>query len=1015
MVNRKKLFLAVVSSLAISASISAQAEAKRFKVDSNSADLALIALAKSAGVQVVLSSKSAKSIQLPELDGEYTLDQALKILLKGTDLSYSITADNAILVTDKSPKKTDKKEDVEEVVVTGSRIRNSRPASPVQIYTDSDIKAMGVDSAEDFLRRIPQNFSAVNIGTSADEKVAGSVDYLGIGTANLRGIGSSKTLVLVNGRRRAGSAVTNGTSVNLNGIPMDSIERVEIILDNASAIYGSDAMGGVINFITKKSAESKFQTTARYENSVNGGDAFKLSQSMFFSWDSGEVSAVLTKRERKEVSAQKAGIQTMNYASYGGNGLDLRLAVRDVDLYGIGGHLGEGSTASNHTGEGLTYADFSNGTVTSGNVQHLDIQDGVKNSVQPSTESENVTLSFRQDITDSISFHMNAMWGEYYNLNSDSIPTVWRKVGSDNIHYPTGVPEDVSIYTRYSFYNEVNSGRVPYFGGQSTQTNWSVSPGVDIDIPFRDWRVDVGYNYNESGNKFNRLNFDYDVLEKAFVGHTVLVNGLETDPTNGSNWTRNESYLISTWLPAHPDAVVEYVDVPDELHFNPFGDGSTNSQELLDKLFINEEGIGTPSTISGINVGANGSLYDLPAGSLGAAISFRTRLEELDYGASEKGERYDGVLDRQVTELGVEFEVPLVDDSMDIPGVESLSINLAALYSEYELDGQFTTEAQLNNENETFSFSQVSPKFGMVWYPHNTLKVRATFGESFRAPAMTTMFMNDGGYEYVRTDFIDPLHPEAGPLTVTYGFKGNPGIKPETSKNTTYGFDWTPDGALSGLTVSITRTNINQENNFASSGSLAPEEWFSMPQLVERDPVTGVLTKYYYSTVNLAKRQSKTTDLRFGYQWDTDYGLFNLTIDGTYVSYIKSQTRSTDPWNSTDGLINSMENKKGAVWLTWSKDNYGSTLRANYSSSYWDTDTDWSYSEVPVDSFTYLDFSSWYETEGGWKLKAGATNVLNTKPPFLVPARRAVPWDARRYDARGRVVYFELSKSYNLF
>ena len=201
----------------------------------------------------------------------------------------------------------DSDESIDEIVLTGSRIAGAPLASPVVSITRADIEARGLRSVEDVLRYVPQNFSGITSGGRADERSPG-LDG-GVVTVNLRGLGEGSTLVLVNGKRIAASPATAGTFTDVSTIPFSAIERVEILTDGASAIYGSDAVGGVINFILRQEYRG-LQPRVRYENSSSGGDSVTLETTGGMSWGSGNLTGSLSFEQADPANFFQAGMPT---------------------------------------------------------------------------------------------------------------------------------------------------------------------------------------------------------------------------------------------------------------------------------------------------------------------------------------------------------------------------------------------------------------------------------------------------------------------------------------------------------------------------------------------------------------------------------------------------------------------------------------------------------------------------------------------------------------------------------
>ena len=143
---------------------------------------------------------------------------------------------------------------IKSVTVTGSRLRDTLSGAPMFVLTREDIKQRGFGSFEDVIRALPQNFSTVNAGAARDNSI-NSLDAMGQSMVNLRGFGVSSTLVLVNGRRWPQASSFGNGAANINGLPFSAIERVEVLTDGASAIYGADAQAGVVNFIMRDDYE----------------------------------------------------------------------------------------------------------------------------------------------------------------------------------------------------------------------------------------------------------------------------------------------------------------------------------------------------------------------------------------------------------------------------------------------------------------------------------------------------------------------------------------------------------------------------------------------------------------------------------------------------------------------------------------------------------------------------------------------------------------------------------------
>lgn len=304
-VKVRSAFVAVVCSIALA--ISAQADALKQAIDIPAGELAaaLKLLAKQSGADLVYRPEQVQGLQTSGVKGELSIEEAVTKLLEGTALRLSTDATGAMLIAAPLPadgRASDRISAVEEIVVTGTHLRGVSPQSaPVLVFTREEIEASGRTSVEQFMRTVPQNFQG---GVNQENfNVTGSgqlVTQHGAGI-NLRGLGQRATLVLINGKRLAPSG--NGSFVDVSLIPLSAIQRVEVLTDGASAIYGSDAVGGVVNFILRSDFEG-FESAALVGSATSGdGDQLQLSQAVGTRWSGGNALVVYEYHEQDKVLA----------------------------------------------------------------------------------------------------------------------------------------------------------------------------------------------------------------------------------------------------------------------------------------------------------------------------------------------------------------------------------------------------------------------------------------------------------------------------------------------------------------------------------------------------------------------------------------------------------------------------------------------------------------------------------------------------------------------------------------
>jgi iron complex outermembrane recepter protein len=312
---------------------------------------ALRAFARDRGLQLIYLSDAVESLSTPGAVGELTPDEALTQLLSGTGLAYRHVDEKTVSIfpaqrpassaEEKAPRRVrdvrsnagqddarrrslwsrlrlaqagappateaegrgdgrsreagesistaaSRETAVEEVIVTGSHIRGADPVVPVQVFTRQDFARAGATTTQEFLALLPQNFGGTQSADTTESSIPGLTFDLGYGSSvNLRGVGASSTLVLIDGRRMAAAGTAAYSDVSM--IPLAAVERIEVMTDGAAALYGSDAIGGVVNFILRKDF-SGAETRLQYGDTTEGGLAQRQASQLFgMQWSSGNA------------------------------------------------------------------------------------------------------------------------------------------------------------------------------------------------------------------------------------------------------------------------------------------------------------------------------------------------------------------------------------------------------------------------------------------------------------------------------------------------------------------------------------------------------------------------------------------------------------------------------------------------------------------------------------------------------------------------------------------------------
>lgn len=301
----------------------AQAQEREYNIPAGDLKKALDAFGRQAGAQVIYRSDDIRGIKSKGIKGKASADQALDAILAGTGFSARKDVSGAFAITGlqsrteradqaRSPDASEG-EDAQEIVVTGTNIQGVYPtASPVQVYTSKDIARTGATTTEQFVAKLPQNLGTVSpfgSGTAARESVSG---------VDLRGLGVGTTLVLMNGRRV--SLTNRGQTADLSLIPVSAIKKVEVLTDGASAIYGSDAIGGVVNFVLRDDFDGA-ETRLSYGGVTSGGlEQGNFTQTFGKQWGSGRAlisfdafkATPLDRDDRDYAAATRPGTLTPN-------------------------------------------------------------------------------------------------------------------------------------------------------------------------------------------------------------------------------------------------------------------------------------------------------------------------------------------------------------------------------------------------------------------------------------------------------------------------------------------------------------------------------------------------------------------------------------------------------------------------------------------------------------------------------------------------------------------------------
>lgn len=918
---------------------------------------------------------------------------------------------------------------LDRIEVTGSRIRqaSAETSQPVVVIAREELAKQGFTSVVDVL----QNLTSAGSPAISRGDVLASGENVGGYYVDLRNLGASRTLILVNGKRLG--ANTTGLQ-DLSQIPMSAIERVEVLKDGASSIYGSDAIAGVVNVITRSRFDGAEANVYFGQYSEGYGDITTADFTLGASSDRGGVTMSVEYSKEEPIWARDVW-----YAKDGNRG----------PLF-----PGSGWSPVSQNG---SFCD----------------------PCSPAAAAVWWTLIPGQDPTDRDSYQVH---GTEFNANSNE--QMMARTGIERRSIFVAGDFDITDNVRFvadALYNHRTTTQVvagyPFqtaaFGiPLSGDSAFNPMPGEDLIIRRRLWEVPRS---TESSLSTYRLT---SALEGAFdLGETSW------NWDAGATWNRNEMVKVGRGdasLPAlelamgpsftNANGVVQCgsADSPIPLGGNygagectpwnpllPFGVGGTNSlsdpavQEYLFPYY-HDRGL-TETTTYFANLA--GTVVEMPAGPLGVAVGVEHRKEEgvfipdafnqaaLNTGLPATTTAGDYSLD----EVYLELNVPLLSG---VAGAEELSLNVASRYSDYDTFGD-----TINN------------KFGLTWRPIEGLLVRATYADGFRAPSIDNLYGGVGGsFEY----YIDPCG-STGPGNVAGGAActaagvpadyvqlgqglvpctafpcqtpdqflagSNPNLTPEQSTSKTAGIVWSPD-FVDGLDFSLDWYQVEITNLIASdSVSDIVDDCYirNIPERCEsivRNPETGHITALRYGLTNKGRLETEGWDFGVRYRMpETSFGQFNVDWQTSYVSDYRTWANNNPetveaPSVSFGGTFRTRSNLN----LDWEYGDFGASWTARYYSGMKEgcvslaagmcNNPDYIAPDVPsgyplreVGSNTFHDVQFRWTAPWNATVALGANNVTDHRGPIMYTAPNNQFAYYGGFDM-GRVVYMKYQQRF---
>lgn len=849
---------------------------------------------------------------------------------------------------------------IEEIQVTGSYIRqNDTYTAPVPTTTvdRAEIEKTGAVDLTDLVRNLP-----INAGSQTQSVVTNQLRSAGTAQFNIRGLGLGATLTLVNGKRNVLSprAADDGSQfVDINLLPLNMVERIEIVKDGSSALYGSDAVAGVVNLITRNNFEGfeiggSYQTTTKSSQqdiNLNGGYGYQNDDTSFVLFASHFERTDLPSSARPDITANtfarplsKSG--TWVVPALGG-------PVRDPSCGAVPNTQAVPpflclSDISND----LTIVPDENRTAVFTRIEHQFADRLTMNAEFNYGRTRTDWKAMRSFVATKNGFvvpadHPNNPFTDGVGNPVPAISFLWAPV-SQLEYAPLGVDYD-------DFRKTDQYGSEVYRG--------ALSGTYDIG---QDWYFDFGGVFSESTGFFSTTNELVDQIQ-------LYLNG-------------------------GPDG---------NTYFNPFGSAVTdpnqaNTLEVIDAI-TGVARMDAKSRLYVVDGVVSGSLLDLPAGPLGVAV-----------GAAYRKDTISAVFDEVQLQNGFAF----FGQAENFSG----SIDSYAVFTEVALPVTDSVNAQLAARYEDYGSSAGStfdPKLALSWDVTSGLMLRGTVGTSFRAPSplQTTSTLVTPSVAQPTCQPNGQLAPARNAVSVRT--VGNPDLEPEESTSYTAGFAYQSERdfqiSLDYWRYDYKNIITRSETNSILAGACAAGGYQTDPRITAAGNVaTGVDISFENAGGLLTEGLDFSASYMFGVGDGGDVTISNQTnYIMTYRLDTVDQGRlAGDGWRNYGNFGSATPKWQSNLSLDWALGNHAATAIVRYTSSMKDDAIGRDPAAIGrIGDFTTLDLQYSYLFEGlgeGTQFTVGAINVTNETPPRAL----STGWAITTHDPRGRIVYARIKTNF---
>jgi iron complex outermembrane receptor protein len=877
---------------------------------------------------------------------------------------------------------------IQRVEITGSSIKrvDAETSLPVQVVTKADIAKTGASSTEELL----QSISAFSSAGATSNATGAGTSTGGLSSISLRGLGSTRTLVLVNGRRLAAFAGSDGSSVNVNAIPLAAIERVEVLKDGASGVYGSDAVAGVVNFILSKRVEG-IEVTGTYGSPTESGGGQNGRASITGGYNNDKLSIVASGSYEKEKALFG---RDRSYAASA-----TRLPYYNSTATGLGNIQGSFTPGPN----GGPDAGFSSGGSGYGNplaigdkcstIKMATLQGGAKGSpycaydsgpdvgLTPDRELYNFTSNLSYKLNENHELFADVLYSQSKVTQTyQSSPARASFFETDGQFAAQGVDAALLLFPSNPVYQSI---AVPYL----TSQGYTSLIGKPLSITSR------VFDYGP------RQNVDTAKQARVVVGAKGSLSFGDYEVGLSHNESKLESAVTSGYF-----SQVAYAKIINNSNWNPWAAGGVQTGALADQLkgaafsgtFLNAK-----STSDAFDAKLTGDFWTIAGITPQYAVGAQSRKEKYITNPSAAYESGDiSGLGGSVVPIDRSRTVNSAFGELSVPVLKNLDVNLSARDDKY------------NDVGNTANW-----KGNVMWRATKEIALRGSYGTGFRAPSLVDLWTPQtlGTSE----QFNDPATSQTG-LQVNALSGGNPNLKPEKSKQYSFGLVWQP---VASTSIVVDFFNINIRDILATP---------SAQEIVSRfragDPAyAGLVTLRGNDIVSIRSTLANTgnanvqgIDLSANWKDNFSFGKLNVDLNGTYMDTFDQTSPGGDISHKVGTIVDGDGNpvigaQNGGVILRWKHQ-----LAGTWSNGPWATTliqkfrTGYQVGHDLNDNKVFIGAEATYDANVTWKgiknltLAVGVKNLFDKQPQPIgtaVTNQFQAGYDINQYDPRGRFAY----------